>query len=214
MTKIYAKTFAGSELDRERDQALHVRMKALGFVQPSHLDLPESSLEPDALNRAKAQLSKINSYKVSLKPIFWIPSPPSCHFADNYEVWTWTWLWRLSLVSVMWGWLESYGLMISFFGPQWGSIIFCDFVSFPQYFLAMPALIFGYSVDDLGKRAFMIEQIHAASTKSNLIALFDDGNSPAWNLYFTPCLSKSRCSKKLILNPFLLSLQCNSVHWS
>ena len=65
MTKIYSKTFAGSDLDRERDQALYLRMKALNFVRPEHLDLPETDMEQEVLDRAKGQLNKINSYKVS-----------------------------------------------------------------------------------------------------------------------------------------------------
>ena len=64
MTKIYSQTFAISELDRERDQVLFLRMKALDFVRPVHLDLPESYAGLEAVTRAQEQLAKINNYKV------------------------------------------------------------------------------------------------------------------------------------------------------
>ena len=70
MTKIYAKTFAVSELDRERDQALYLRMKALKFVKPEHLDLPPSYKGMEAITRAQEQLAKINNYKVGMTYAF------------------------------------------------------------------------------------------------------------------------------------------------
>ncbi len=66
MTKIYHKTFATSELDRERDEALHVRMRALNFIKPSHLDIPELFRDEKAWLLAMKELHKINNYKVSL----------------------------------------------------------------------------------------------------------------------------------------------------
>ena len=65
MTKIYHKTFATSELDRERDEALHVRMRALNFIKPSHLDIPELFRDEKAWILAMKELHKINNYKVS-----------------------------------------------------------------------------------------------------------------------------------------------------
>ncbi|BDA40541.1 probable vacuolar protein sorting-associated protein 9A at N-terminal half [Coccomyxa sp. Obi] len=63
MTKIYHKTFATSELDRERDEALHVRMRALNFIKPSHLDIPELFRDEKAWILAMKELHKINNYK-------------------------------------------------------------------------------------------------------------------------------------------------------
>ena len=66
MTKIYYKTFAQSDLDRERDEALSQRMAALSFVSPEHLDIPKQYHEESAWLRAIQELHKINSYKVQL----------------------------------------------------------------------------------------------------------------------------------------------------
>lgn len=66
MTKIYYKTFAQSELDRERDVALTQRMAALNFVQPHHLDIPKHYQEDNASQLAIKELHKINNYKVCL----------------------------------------------------------------------------------------------------------------------------------------------------
>ena len=66
MTKIYYKTFAQSELDRERDVALTQRMAALNFVQPHHLDIPKHYQENNASQLAVKELHKINNYKVCL----------------------------------------------------------------------------------------------------------------------------------------------------
>ena len=64
MTKIYYKTFAQSELDRERDVALSQRMAALKFVQPQHLDIPRQYQEDNSSQLAMKELHKINNYKV------------------------------------------------------------------------------------------------------------------------------------------------------
>lgn len=64
MTKIYHNTFGVSELDRERDEALHVRMRALNFIKPSHLDIPELYRDEKAWILAMKELHKINNYKV------------------------------------------------------------------------------------------------------------------------------------------------------
>ena len=64
MTKIYYKTFAQSELDRERDVTLSQRMAALSFVQPHHLDIPQQYQEGDSSQLAIKELHKINNYKV------------------------------------------------------------------------------------------------------------------------------------------------------
>lgn len=66
MTKIYYKTFAQSELDRERDIALSQRMGALNFVQPRHLDIPERYQEDTGTQLAIKELLKLNNYKVWL----------------------------------------------------------------------------------------------------------------------------------------------------
>lgn len=64
MTKIYYKTFAQSELDKERDVALSQRMAALSFVQPHHLDIPQQYQEDNSSQLAIKELHKINNYKV------------------------------------------------------------------------------------------------------------------------------------------------------
>ncbi len=64
MTKIYYKTFAQSELDKERDVALSQRMAALNFVQPHHLDIPQQYQEDNSSQLAIKELHKINNYKV------------------------------------------------------------------------------------------------------------------------------------------------------
>ncbi|KAL0040776.1 hypothetical protein WJX79_005242 [Trebouxia sp. C0005] len=63
MTKIYYKTFAQSELDKERDVALGQRMAALDFVQPHHLDIPQQYQEDNSSQLAIKELHKINNYK-------------------------------------------------------------------------------------------------------------------------------------------------------
>lgn len=65
MTKIYHKTFGVSELDRERDEALALRMTALKFIKPSHLDIPELYRDEKSWILAMKELHKINNYKVS-----------------------------------------------------------------------------------------------------------------------------------------------------
>ena len=64
MTKIFYKTFAQSELDRERDAALSLRMAALSFVQPQHLDIPQQYQADTSAQLAIKELHKINNYKV------------------------------------------------------------------------------------------------------------------------------------------------------
>lgn len=68
MTKIYHKVFAVSELDRERDESLTMRMSALGFIEPKHLDIPELYHDEKSWILARKELHKINNYKVSKSP--------------------------------------------------------------------------------------------------------------------------------------------------
>lgn len=74
MTKIYHKTFGVSELDRERDEALSLRMAALSFIQPKHLDIPELYSDEKAWQLAIKELHKINNYKA--RPGAWHRSQP------------------------------------------------------------------------------------------------------------------------------------------
>ena len=64
MTKIYHKAFAVSSMDRERDEALGLRMTALNFIKPVHLDIPTCFHDEKAWLLAMKELHKINSYKV------------------------------------------------------------------------------------------------------------------------------------------------------
>ena len=66
MTRIHHKTFAASALDRERDEALALRMAALDFVTARHLDIPPGLLDSDAPVQAMKELHKVNDYKVRL----------------------------------------------------------------------------------------------------------------------------------------------------
>ena len=66
MTKVYHKTFAASALDKERDEALAVRMTALSFIKPQHLDIPKTFQDEKAWLLAMKELHKINSYKVGI----------------------------------------------------------------------------------------------------------------------------------------------------
>ena len=72
MTKIYHKTFGVSELDRERDEALSLRMAALGFIQPTHLDIPDLYTDEKAWQLAIKELHKINNYKARTEPGRWL----------------------------------------------------------------------------------------------------------------------------------------------
>ncbi len=71
MTKIYYKSFAQSELDKERDVALGQRMAALSFVQPHHLDIPQQYQEDNSSQLAIKELHKINNYKVCAGHRLW-----------------------------------------------------------------------------------------------------------------------------------------------
>ncbi len=71
MTKIYYKTFAQSELDKERDVALSQRMAALSFLQPHHLDIPQQYQEDNSSQLAIKELHKINNYKVCAAHRLW-----------------------------------------------------------------------------------------------------------------------------------------------
>ena len=68
MTKLYDRTFAATSEEVERDQILTVRMAALQFVQPEHLEIPASLMDEASLSVAVTELNKINGYKVSLNP--------------------------------------------------------------------------------------------------------------------------------------------------
>ena len=63
MTRIHHKTFAVAPLDRERDEALSLRMAALDFVGASHLDIPAGLLDGSAPVHAMKELHKVNEYK-------------------------------------------------------------------------------------------------------------------------------------------------------
>ncbi len=86
MTKIYYKTFAQSELDRERDVALGQRMAALGFVQPHHLDIPQQYQEDNSSQLAIKELHKINNYKVCQSCT--LPADCPCKLLYSAVQWT------------------------------------------------------------------------------------------------------------------------------
>ncbi len=78
MTKIYHKVFAVSELDRERDESLTMRMSALGFIEPKHLDIPELYHDEKSWILARKELHKINNYKVCSLPSGTLPPRREC----------------------------------------------------------------------------------------------------------------------------------------
>ena len=63
-TKIHAATFATAPLDVERDEALALRLRALSFVEPAHLDMPPSAVDERAVGLAGRELLKVNQFKV------------------------------------------------------------------------------------------------------------------------------------------------------
>jgi hypothetical protein len=64
MTKLYDRTFSESAEDKERDQILSVRMAALQFIKPEHLEIAESLVDDPAIEAAKHALRKMSTYKV------------------------------------------------------------------------------------------------------------------------------------------------------
>jgi hypothetical protein len=64
MTKIHSATFATSPLDKERDEALALRLRALSFVEPAHLDMPPGAVDERAVGLAGRELLKVNQFKV------------------------------------------------------------------------------------------------------------------------------------------------------
>ena len=67
MTRIHHKLFAVSALDRERDEALGLRIAALSFVRPEHLDIPSVLRDSQAWVLAMKEIHKINDYKVRMR---------------------------------------------------------------------------------------------------------------------------------------------------
>ena len=64
MTKLYTRTFGLYEADRERDEVLASRLRALQtFVEPAHLDIPEHFSDEECWALAQHELLKMNSYK-------------------------------------------------------------------------------------------------------------------------------------------------------
>lgn len=64
MTKLHARTFGSSALDKQQDAALTARLEALGaMVTPEHLDIPARCHNEATLLIAQKELHKINQYK-------------------------------------------------------------------------------------------------------------------------------------------------------
>mmetsp|Transcript_8577 Transcript_8577/g.24637 ORF Transcript_8577/g.24637 Transcript_8577/m.24637 type:complete len:769 (-) Transcript_8577:204-2510(-) len=63
MTKLYDKCFRLSAEDREGDEVLSLHMRALEFIRPEHLDIPDYFRNDAQWTLAQKELQKINSYK-------------------------------------------------------------------------------------------------------------------------------------------------------
>ena len=64
MTKLYNRCFGVAEEDKERDELLNQRMKALcNFIKPEHLDIPDKYRNESSWTLAQKELQKINTYK-------------------------------------------------------------------------------------------------------------------------------------------------------
>merc|ERR1711937_811239 len=64
LTKLYGRCFGVAEEDKERDDLLNQRMKALGnFIKPQHLDIPDKYCNESSWTLAQKELQKINTYK-------------------------------------------------------------------------------------------------------------------------------------------------------
>lgn len=64
LTKLFDRTFAQDPLDQERDQVLAVRMAALQFIKPKHLEIAHDFANDAALLLAQKELMKLNMHKV------------------------------------------------------------------------------------------------------------------------------------------------------
>ena len=65
MTKLHASTFGAAPLDAERDASLSLRLRALSFVEPAHLDMPPGAVDERAVGLAGRELLKVNQFKVN-----------------------------------------------------------------------------------------------------------------------------------------------------
>uniref|UniRef100_A0A061S7F7 Vacuolar protein sorting-associated protein 9a-like n=1 Tax=Tetraselmis sp. GSL018 TaxID=582737 RepID=A0A061S7F7_9CHLO len=63
MTKLYDRCFRASPEDREGDEILSLHLRALQFVKPEHLDIPDYFRNDAQWVLAQKELQKINSYK-------------------------------------------------------------------------------------------------------------------------------------------------------
>lgn len=64
MTKLFDRTFGQDPVDRERDHVISVRLAALQFVRPEHLEVAQDFANDGSLLLAQKELKKINMYKV------------------------------------------------------------------------------------------------------------------------------------------------------
>lgn len=65
LTKLYDRTFGVDPADRERDQAIGLRLQALQFIRPEHLEVAREFANDAALLLAQKELAKINMFKAS-----------------------------------------------------------------------------------------------------------------------------------------------------
>ncbi|UPR03406.1 vacuolar protein sorting-associated protein [Chloropicon primus] len=64
LTKLYGRCFGVAAEDKERDELLNQRMKALrSFIKPEHLDIPDKYWNEQSWTLAQKELQKINTYK-------------------------------------------------------------------------------------------------------------------------------------------------------
>ncbi|KAJ9524636.1 hypothetical protein QJQ45_024286 [Haematococcus lacustris] len=63
MTKLFDRTFQAYPSDRERDESIALRLQALQFVGPQHLEIPLDFAADGSLLLAHKELKKINMFK-------------------------------------------------------------------------------------------------------------------------------------------------------
>jgi hypothetical protein len=64
MAKLYDRTFGMSAEDTERDHILSVRMEALQFIKPEHLEIAPSLVNDPSIETAQRELQRMIGFKV------------------------------------------------------------------------------------------------------------------------------------------------------
>ena len=65
LTKLFDRTFGVYPADKERDRVVGLRLQALQFIRPEHLEIAQEFANDAALLLAQKELAKINMFKAS-----------------------------------------------------------------------------------------------------------------------------------------------------